>query len=99
MRFKATGTFTTEAVVEIAQRLMAELQEAEVRHIQDVSVYLSVIDKTGARRELSRGDAIVDAIVLDCTDLATPTPVLKLEMASAGRAPRRTPGPSRRKRS
>ena len=99
MRFKATGTFATEAVVEIAQRLMAELQEADVRHVQNVSVYLSVIDKTGAQRQLCRGAEIVDDIALDCADLATRTPVLKLELANASRPRRRTPGPGRRKRS
>ncbi|MEO0729180.1 MAG: hypothetical protein AAFY64_02220 [Pseudomonadota bacterium] len=56
MRIKSRGTFETEALVDIAQRMMAELQDAGVSHVQNVNVYLNIIDKTGSQRTLQLGD-------------------------------------------
>ncbi len=36
MKSEAKGHYTTEALIEIAQRLVARLQDAGVTHIRDV---------------------------------------------------------------
>lgn len=99
MRIKSTGTFTTETLVDIAQRMMAELQDAGVSHVQNVNVYLNIVDKTGSQRSLVLGDRTIDILPLDCSDLEAQMPEQRLSLARAGadrpQRPSRHPRPRR----
>jgi len=66
---------------------MAELQEAGVSHVQNVNVYLNIIDKAGSQRSLTlRGEA-VDILSIDCSDLEAQMPEPKLQLSRPGQQP------------
>lgn len=99
MRFKINGEFETETLVDLAQRVMAELQDAGVAHVAGVNVYLSIRDARGVERTLMRDGQLVDCLVLDCTDLAVSRPAAPLELSRPSQDVRRTRSPKRQRRS
>ena len=98
MRFKAMGIFETETLIDVVQRLVAQLQDANVQRVTGVNVYLSVIDKAGAKRTLTLGGEAIDTITLECSDLALADAKPKLQLAAVPMA-RAGPGhkPKRRR--
>jgi len=70
MKFKARGTFETEALIEIAQRAVACLQDAGAERLAGVSVYLTVVDKHGVPCRLYLNGETLDQLDLDVADLA-----------------------------
>ena len=70
MRFRAKGRFETEAVIEIARRVVAALQDAGVARVGAVNVYLSPMDKAGAAREITRDNEAIECLDIECGDLA-----------------------------
>lgn len=69
MRFKTKGTVQTENVIDIAQRIVAQLQDAGVGHVAGVNVYLSTVDKRGECRDLAINGKIVDELDVEIDDL------------------------------
>ncbi|MEO0731141.1 MAG: hypothetical protein AAFY64_12225 [Pseudomonadota bacterium] len=98
MRFKTSGVFETEALIDVVQRLVAQLQDANVQRVTGVNVYLSVIDKAGTKRTLTLGGEAIDTITLECSDLTLPDAEPKLQLGAAPTA-RSAPGhkPKRRR--
>lgn len=99
MKFRATGTFETETIIDIAQRLTAVLQDADVVRVQNLNVYLTVVDKSGAHRSLQLGDETIDAFALDCADLACAAPPSRLKLGRPSSGANRRPNPANRRRS
>ena len=83
MRFRTRGTFATESVIEIAQRLVALLQDADVARVCGLNIYLTTVDKKGAHRELMLDGQAIEIADIDCADLALPAPECKLSLAAA----------------
>ena len=81
MRFRTKGTFAAEAVIEIAQRLVAVLQDGDVAKVSRVNIYLTVSDKKGRSRALTLDGHEIDLLDIDCKDLALPEPQGKLGLA------------------
>lgn len=69
MRFKTQGTFETEKLIDIMQRIMAQLQDVGVPHVSGVNVYLQTIDETGSKRGLAINGIYVDELEVFCDDL------------------------------
>ena len=99
MKFKAAGIFEPETIVDVAQRLTAVLQDAGVVRVENVSVYLTIVDKSGARRSLQLGEDVVDTFALDCADLACPAPAARLKVGRTAAGPARRSVPTSRRRS
>ncbi len=96
MKFHTTGTFETEALIDIAMRLVARLQDADVAGIGGVSVALTPLDNKGAPCPLLLDGAAIDRMKLDCSDIARPEAAPILEIGDADR--RTSRGPARRQR-
>ncbi|MEO0722780.1 MAG: hypothetical protein AAFY43_11610 [Pseudomonadota bacterium] len=79
----------------MAQRLVAQLQDAGVERVVDVNVYLSVVDRHGAQRHLLLDGAEVDLLDIPADDLAVAAPAKRLALSRAGSRP--TAGPKRYK--
>ncbi len=69
MRFKTTGTFETEKLIDIMQRIMAQLQDVGVPHVSGVNIYLQTIDDTGTERGLAINGQYVEELDVCCEDL------------------------------
>jgi len=93
MRFRTRGTFQTETVIDLAQRLVAQLQDAGVERVVDVNVYLSVVDRQGAQRHLLLDGTKIDLLNIPADDLAVAAPEKCLSVSRAGARP--TAGPKR----
>jgi len=98
MRFRTRGIFASETVIEIAQRLVALLQDADVARVCGLNIYLTTIDKKGAHRELTLDGHALEIADIDCTDLALSEPQSKLALAAAPNSPSAPTAPYRRKR-
>lgn len=92
MRFRTRGTMTSEAVVDVASRVVATLQDAGVERVAGVNLYLTVIDKKGAERTLEVGGELVESWDVPCADLIVPDAPKRLQVARQG-------APSARRRS
>lgn len=98
MRSEAKGHYTTEAVIEIAERLVARLQDAGVTHIRDVTVQYQPTDGKGLDVDVGTLAGPVNELPLDCQHLPLPMAVheIKVLRGQPGRrarapAPRRAP--------
>jgi hypothetical protein len=78
MKFKTRGTFETEALIDIAQRAVACLQDAGAERVASVSVYLTVVDRHGAPCPLCLDGETLDQLDLDMADLALAVPPARL---------------------
>jgi len=74
MRFKAKGTFETEAIIDIAQRVMAQVQEAGVDHVAGFNIYLTPTDANGKHRRFVRDGLEIDHVDVEAWDLAIAEP-------------------------
>lgn len=74
MRFKTRGNFETEAIIEIAQRVMAQVQEAGVDHVSGFNIYLTPTDQTGKHRRFVQDGLEIDHVDIETWDLALPEP-------------------------
>lgn len=98
MRSEAKGHYTTEAVIEIAERLVARLQDAGVTHVRDVTVQYQPTDAKGLDVDVGTLAGPVNELPLDCRHLALPMAVYEIKVLrdQPGRrvrapAPRRAP--------
>lgn len=100
MKFKTRGIVETEALIEIAQRAVACLQDAGAERVAGVSVYLTVVDTQGAACPLCLDGETLDQLDLDVADLALAMPAAKLAVGKpqTGRRPRPAAGPTQRRR-
>jgi len=98
MRFRTRGIFASETVIEIAQRLVALLQDADVARVCGLNIYLTTIDKKGAHRELALDGRALEIADIDCADLALSEPHSKLALAATPNSPSAPTAPYRRKR-
>jgi hypothetical protein len=91
MRSDAKGHFTTEALIEIAQRLVAALQDAGVTHIRDLSMVYHPTDAKGLDIAVGTLAGPVDTLPLRCENLVQEMPVQKITVlrAPVGRKPSR----------
>jgi len=99
MRFIAKGQFETENLIDVVQRLTAQLQDADVRRVADINVYLTVCNGNGLKRELLLDGEAIDRLELDCADLVCAAPKRTLAIsrhASGSAAPRSQHTRSRR---
>ncbi len=96
MKSEAKGHYTTEALIEIAQRLVARLQDAGVTHVRDVLLSYQPTDAKGLDIEVGTLAGPVGELPLDCEHLALSMPVSKITVlrSAPGRRPR-TPRPRR----
>ena len=94
MRFKINGQFETETLIDVAQRITAELQDAGALRVAGINVYLSVVDRHGVSRSLTLGCELVETLSIDCSDLALDVPAPKL---AVGRASSPMAGPKPRR--
>lgn len=83
MRFKTRGTIAVEDIIEVAQRVMAQVQDAGVTHISGVNVYLSPSDRDGKRRRFVRDGLEVDEVSIETWDLTEPEPVAEMSTVYA----------------
>lgn len=74
MRFKTRGTFETEAIIDIAQRVMAQVQEAGVDHVAGFNIYLTPTDAAGKHRRFVKDGLEIDHIDVETWDLTVPEP-------------------------
>lgn len=88
MKSRAKGLYATESMVGIAERVMAQLQDAGVTHVRDVAIYYTPADWRGQVVEVGTAEGLVDELVISCGELALPMAVAKLEV--------RRPTPGRR---
>lgn len=100
MKFTTRGTFTTEALIEIAQRAVACLQDAGAERVAGVSVYLTVVDKHGAPCPLCLDGETLDQLDLDVAGLALAMPPARLSVGKpqTGRTARTAARPNQRRR-
>lgn len=98
MRFRTRGTFATEFVIEIAQRLVALLQDADVAKVSGLNIYLTTMDKKDAARDMALDGRILEIADIECEDLALPEPQGKLTLAAAAPSGTKTPAVYRHKR-
>jgi hypothetical protein len=96
MKFHTAGTFETEALIDIAMRLVARLQDAHVPGIGGISVTLTPLDKKGAPCPLLLDGAAIERMEIDCRDIARPEADPVLEIGDPDR--RKARGPSRKHR-
>lgn len=99
MKFHTAGTFETEALIDIAMRLVARLQDADVAGIGDISVTLTPLDKKGVPCPLLLDGAAIDKMEVDCRDIAHPETAPCLMLGSADQRKPRKPSARRRPRS
>jgi hypothetical protein len=97
MKSEVAGHVTTEALIEIAQHLVARLQDAGVTHVRDVSVVFHPTDAKGLDIEVGTLAGPVDTLPLDCTHLTLSMPVHKISVLR--QAPGRRPRAARPRRS
>ena len=71
-RFKTRGTFQTEAIIEIAQRMVAQIQDAGIEHVTGLNFYVTPADQAGRHRRFVRDGLEVDLINLETWDLEVP---------------------------
>ncbi|MEM7172460.1 MAG: hypothetical protein AAF530_19990 [Pseudomonadota bacterium] len=74
MRFKTRGTFQTEAILEVAQRVMAQIQDAGVDHISGFNIYLTPTDAAGKHRRFVKDGLEIDHVDVETWDLAIVEP-------------------------
>jgi len=96
MRIRTNGEFKTETIVDIAQRIMAQLQDAGVERVSGLNVYLSIVDKHGAQRDLELDGTTVDVLSIDCEDLTVRKRASQLRVTKAT-ASSYSPQPKRRR--
>ncbi len=96
MKFHITGTFETETLIDIAMRIVARLQDADVAGIGGVSFTLTPLDKKGVPCPLLLNGAAIERMEIDCRDIAHPETAPVLEIGDPDR--RTSRGPSRRHR-
>ena len=96
MRSEAKGHFTTEAVIEIAERLVARLQDAGVTHVRDVTVQYQPTDAKGLDIDVGTLAGPVNELPLDCGHLALPMAVHQIKVLR-GQPGRRTRAPAARR--
>jgi hypothetical protein len=99
MKFHTAGTFETEALIDIAMRLVARLQDADVAGIGGISVTLTPLDKKGAPCPLLLDGAAIDRMEIDCHDIAHPETAPFLMLGSSDQRAPRKPSAKRRPRS
>jgi hypothetical protein len=95
MKSDARGHFATEDLIEIAQRLVAALQDAGVTHVRDVAVTYQPTDNKGLDVDVGTLAGPVDVLPLDCGHLAREMAVSKIAVLrpTPGRRPRRPARP------
>lgn len=98
MKFGTKGTLPTEAIIDVSQRIVAQLQDADVTHVFGLNVYMSVVDKTGERRELALDGQVVEALTVACDDLMVVPPEGSLSFAEKRTSGRTIPYKNRRRR-
>ena len=74
MRFKTRGNLSTEAIIEVAQRVMAQVQEAGVDHISGLNIYLTPTNQAGQHKRFVRDGLEVDHVDIETWDLAIAEP-------------------------
>lgn len=74
MRFKTRGTFETEAIIDITQRVMAQLQEAGVDHVSRFNIYLYATDAEGRQRRFVKDGLEIEEVEVETWDLAVAEP-------------------------
>lgn len=74
MRFKTRGNFATEDIIEIAQRVMAQVQEAGVEHVSGFNIYLTPTDEAGKHRRFVKDGLEIDHVDIETWDLAIAEP-------------------------
>ncbi len=72
MKFGTYGTFDTESVIDVAQRIVAQLQDAGVDHVAGLNIYLTPTDKTGRHRKFVKDGLELDEMRIECWDIALP---------------------------
>ena len=100
MKFTTRGTFATEALIPIAERAVACLQDAGAERVAGVSVYLTVVDRHGAPCPLSLDGEALDQLDLDVGDLALAVPSARLVVGkpNSGLSGRTSARPTSRRR-
>ncbi len=83
MRFRASATFPTEALIDLTQRVVAQLQDLGVERVGQVSLYLSLLDRNGAPIAIELDHRIAETIDIPCSDLALPKPAPKIATRAA----------------
>lgn len=91
MRSAVPGCVLTEDLIEIAQRLVAALQDAGVCHVRDVTVIYQPVDVKGLDIEVGTLAGPIDVLPLDCAHLQRVMPASKIAVLRPypGRRPRR----------
>lgn len=97
MRSDANGHYATEALIEIAQRLVAQLQDAGVTHVRDIALTYQPTDAKGLDIEVGTLAGPLDRLPLECGHLALTMPSSTIGVLRPGTAPRRRQ-PGRRRR-
>lgn len=69
MRTPVDGHYATEALIEIAQRLVAVLQDAGVTHVRDIAVTYQPTDAKGLDVDVGTLAGPLDVLALDCGHL------------------------------
>lgn len=100
MKSRARGLYQTEALINIAERLVAALQDAGANHVRDVAIYFTAADAAGREVMFIRSDCEIDELKLDFGDLAQSVPEPKLTVVRPdNRQPTyRTQHPTRRQK-
>lgn len=100
MRFKTRGHFATEDILEVAQRVVAQVQDAGVDHVSGFNIYLTPTDSDGRHRRFVKDGLEVDHVEVEVWDLTLPEPESEMssvyanEPTNAPRTGYRRKGPS-----
>ena len=97
MRSDAKGHYATEAMIEIAQRLVAQLQDAGVTHVRDIALYYQPTDAKGLDIDVGTLVGPLDRLPLECGHLALTMPSSKIGVLRPGSASRRQQSSRRRR--
>jgi hypothetical protein len=95
MKSEVRGHVVTEDLIEIAQRLVAALQDAGVTHIRDVAMTYQPTDAKGLDVDVGTLAGPIDMLPIDCAHLAREMAVSKIAVLrpTPGRRPRRPARP------
>ncbi|MEQ1715484.1 MAG: hypothetical protein ABL907_05790 [Hyphomicrobium sp.] len=85
MKSRARGLYPAEALISIAERVVAALQDAGAGHVRDVAIYFTVSDAVGREVKLGKADLEIDELKLDFQDLSHTLPEQRLAVMPPGK--------------
>lgn len=86
MKSRARGLYATENLINIAERVVAALQDAGAGHIRDVAIYFTATDAEGLEVKLGKSGLEIDELKLDFQDLSQSLREHRLTVMSPGKS-------------